>query len=187
MGSICEGIEGIDDDRLIACESLSPVCVDSCLCSEYIEVGMEGDVVVGVVDFGGKGLARLPFGRRSAMLVTAVEAAPGFFFDRDEVVVVVDDAAALLAVVVVVAFFLLLLLMLSPSPLDISSCLLARVLFTEALVSLLPDRKGAAEALLLLLLLLLVFGAAALSRTLLSIDDILGMLLLSIFWLLLRV
>lgn len=136
----------------------------------------------GVVDFGGKGLARLPFGRRSAMLVTVVEAAPGFFFDRDGVVVVVDVAAVLLAV----AFFLLLLL-LSPSPLGSSSCLPPRVLCTEAFVSLLLDRKDAAEALSLLLLLLLVFGAAALSRTLLSIDDILGVLLLSIFGSLLRV
>lgn len=119
------------------------------------------------------------------MLVTAVEAAPGFFFDRDAVVVVVDDAAVLL-VVVAVAFFLLMLL-LSPSPLGSSSCLPPSVFFTEALVSLLLDRKDAAEALSLFFPLLLVFGAAALSRTLLSIDDIFGALLLSAFWLLLLV
>lgn len=140
--------------------------------------------MVSDVDFGGKGLARLPFGRRSAMLVTATEVAPGFLFDRDAVAVAVDDTTVLLAVVVLAFFFLLLLL--SPSPLGSSSCLPSRVFFTEALVSLLLDRKGAAEA-LSLLLLLLVFGAAALSRTLLSIDDIVGVLLLSIFWLLLLV
>ena len=139
--------------------------------------------MVSDVDFGGKGLARLPFGRRSAMLVTATEVAPGFLFDRDAVAVAVDDTTVLLAVVVLAFFFLLLL---SPSPLGSSSCLPSRVFFTEALVSLLLDRKGAAEA-LSLLLLLLVFGAAALSRTLLSIDDIVGVLLLSIFWLLLLV
>jgi hypothetical protein len=41
---------------------------------------MEGVVAGDVVDFGGNGLARLPFGRRSAMLVTA--ATLGLFLDR---------------------------------------------------------------------------------------------------------
>jgi hypothetical protein len=153
---------------------------------------MEGDAVAGVVDFGGKGLARLPFGRRSAMLVTAVEAAPGLFLDRDVVAVVVDDTAVLLVVLLLPPALLLstpivllsVLLSAVATPLNCSSCFLPFVVpFTEALVSLLLDREGA----LSLLLLLVVIGAAALSRTLLSIDDILGVFLSIVFWLLLLV
>lgn len=142
---------------------------------------MEGEAVVGVMDFGGKGLARLPFGRRSAMLVTA----PGLFLDRDTVAVVVDDAAALLVVLLLPPALLfpisliLLLVLLPPTSLNCSSFLpLLIVLFTEALVSLRLDREGGLSLLSLLLLSVVVTGAAALSRTLLSIDDILGILVL---------